>query len=140
MLSRSTVGIPRQLAEGRLVMSVSLVPRTDDVEIYVVLNQLQTGRVWREIDEELANEAAVIEWIVEGQFDQPVRIVAFNSVEGWSRDVTEDISLKLLDLSRQGRVLGREFVERITSSRLSDRKPIAGVLPLGPTDKGHCSQ
>jgi hypothetical protein len=46
-----------------------------------------------------------------------VRIVAFNSAEGWSRDKTEDIALKLLDLSRQGRVLGaaaREFVERIT--------------------------
>jgi hypothetical protein len=46
-----------------------------------------------------------------------VRIVAFNRAEGWSRDVTEDIALKLLDLSRQGRVLGaaaREFVERIT--------------------------
>jgi hypothetical protein len=98
-------------------MSVSLVPRTDDVDVYVVLDQLRSGRVWREIDEELANEASVVEWVIEGQFDQPVRIVAFNSAEGWSRDVTEDIALKLLDLSRQGRVLGaaaREFVERIT--------------------------
>ena len=98
-------------------MSVSLVPRTDDVEVYVVLDQLHSGRVWREIDEELANESTVVEWIVEGQFDQPIRIVAFNSAEGWSKDVTEDIALKVLDLSRQGRVLGaaaQEFVERIT--------------------------
>lgn len=98
-------------------MSVSIVPRTDEVEVYVVLDQLHSGRVWREIDEELANESTVVEWIVEGQFDQPIRIVAFNSAEGWSKDVTEDIALKVLDLSRQGRVLGaaaREFVERIT--------------------------
>jgi hypothetical protein len=98
-------------------MSVSLVPRTDDVDVYVVLDQLPSGRVWREFDEELAKEPTVVEWIIEGQFEQPVRIVAFNSAEGWSRDVTEDIALKLLDLSRQGRVLGaaaREFVERIT--------------------------
>jgi hypothetical protein len=99
-------------------MSVSLVPRTDDVDVYVVLDQLRSGRVWREIDEELANEATIVEWIIEGQFAQPVRIVVFNSAEGWSRDVTEDIALKLLDLSRQGRVIGaaaREFVERLTA-------------------------
>jgi hypothetical protein len=98
-------------------MSVSLVPRPHDPDAYVVLDQLRSGRVWREIDEELANEAMVIEWIIEGQFEHPVRIVAFNSTDGWSRNVTEDIALKLLDLSRQGRVLGaaaREFVERIT--------------------------
>jgi hypothetical protein len=98
-------------------MSVSLVPHTDDVEVYVVLDQLHSGRVWREIDEELANESTVVEWIVEGQFDQPIQIVTFNSAEGWSKDVTEDIALKVLNLSRQGRVLGaaaREFVERIT--------------------------
>jgi hypothetical protein len=54
-------------------MSASLVPRTDDVEVCVVLDQLQSGPVWREIDEELANETSVIEWIIEGQFDQPLR-------------------------------------------------------------------
>ncbi|HWC19145.1 MAG TPA: hypothetical protein VG498_19195 [Terriglobales bacterium] len=98
-------------------MSVSLVPRTDDVDAYVVLDELDSGRVWREIDEELANESNIIEWIIEGQLDHPVRIVAFNRAEGWSRNVTEEIALKLLTLSRQGRVLGaaaRQFVERIT--------------------------
>ena len=81
-------------------MSVSLVPRPHDPDAYIVLDQLRSGRVWREIDEELANEAMVIEWIIEGQFEHPVRIVAFNSTDGWSRNVTEDIALKLLDLSR----------------------------------------
>lgn len=69
------------------------------------------------MDEEIANEANIIEWIVEGQFVRPLQIVAFNTEEGWSRDVTEDIGRKLLDLSRQGRVLGAaaiEFVERVT--------------------------
>jgi len=98
-------------------MSVSLVPRTGDSDVYLVLDQLRFDRVWREMDEELANEANIIEWIVEGQFVRPLQIVAFNTEEGWSRDVTEDIGRKLLDLSRQGRVLGAaaiEFVERVT--------------------------
>jgi hypothetical protein len=35
-----------------------------------VLDELRTGRVWREIDEGLANEVTVIEWIIEGQFNR----------------------------------------------------------------------
>jgi hypothetical protein len=103
-------------------MSVSLVPRTDDADVYLVLDELRTGRVWREIDEGLANEAAVIEWILEGKFDHPVRVVAFNSGEGWSRDVTEDVARRLLDMSRQGRVLGAaacDFVERATGEAVT---------------------
>jgi hypothetical protein len=32
---------------------------------------------------------------VEGQYSHPVRIVAFNTAEGWSRDVTIDIADEL---------------------------------------------
>ena len=44
-------------------------------------------------------------------------VVAFNTAEGWSRDVTEEIAARLLDLNAQGRMLGasaRDFVERVT--------------------------
>jgi hypothetical protein len=99
-------------------MTVSLVPRADDVDVFIVLDQLRThGTVWRAIDEELADEAHIVEWIINGEFDRPLRVVSFNVAEGWARDVTEDIARKLLDMSRQGRVLGTaavEFVERIT--------------------------
>jgi hypothetical protein len=87
-----------------------------------VLDELRTGRVWREIDEGLANEVTVIEWIIEGQFNRPVRVVAFNSAEGWSRDVSEDVARKLLNMSRQGRVLGAaacDFVERATGEAVT---------------------
>ncbi len=30
-----------------------------------------------------------------GQYDNPVRIVAFNTAQGWSRDVTADIADEL---------------------------------------------
>jgi hypothetical protein len=33
--------------------------------------------------------------LVEGEFNNPVRIVAFNSTEGWCRDVTVDIADEL---------------------------------------------
>jgi hypothetical protein len=33
--------------------------------------------------------------LVEGEFDKPVRIVVFNTAEGWSRDVTVDMADEL---------------------------------------------
>jgi hypothetical protein len=38
---------------------------------------ISKDRVWREIDEELANEPTIIDWIADGQFNHPIRIVAF---------------------------------------------------------------
>jgi hypothetical protein len=112
-------------------MQASIIPRDTNesvhvsagADVYIVLDELSTqGRVWREVDAELANEAAVIEWIIEGQFEHPVCIVAFNTAEGWSKDVSENIALRLLELSRQGRVLGAaaiDFVERVTGQAVT---------------------
>jgi hypothetical protein len=50
---------------------------------------------WRETDAESADRETLIRDLVEGQYFHPVRIVAFNTAEGWSRDVTVDISDEL---------------------------------------------
>jgi hypothetical protein len=34
----------------------------------------------------------LIRHLLEGQYPSPVRVVAFNTAEGWSRGVTEDIA------------------------------------------------
>ena len=72
---------------------------------------------WPEIGADKANEATIVQWIIEGQFSRPIKIVAFNTEDGWSRDVTLDIAMRLLDLNQEGVALGaaaREFVERVT--------------------------
>jgi hypothetical protein len=60
----------------------------------------------------------VIRNISDGQYNNPVRVVAFNTAEGWSRDVTEDIAREMLDLaSRAAEPLSkpaRAFVEWAT--------------------------
>jgi hypothetical protein len=38
------------------------------------------------------NRPTLIRNLLEGQYENPVRIVAFNTAEGWSRDVTADIA------------------------------------------------
>jgi hypothetical protein len=50
------------------------------------------GRVWRETDEDTADRATLIRDILKGQYESPVRIVAFNTAEGWCRDVTVEIA------------------------------------------------
>ena len=42
--------------------------------------------------EERTDRATLIREILEGQYEDPVRIVAFNTAQGWSRDVTVEIA------------------------------------------------
>jgi hypothetical protein len=62
------------------------------------------GRVWREADEEATNFETIVTDLVDGQYSNPVGIFCFNSAEGWSRDVSEDIAQearRLQDLERR---------------------------------------
>jgi len=53
------------------------------------------GRSWRETDEANTDRATLIRHLLESQYSSPVRIVAFNTAEGWSRDVTDEIAAEL---------------------------------------------
>ena len=76
--------------------SPSIVPEDTDRDIYLVLDHFGIlGRVWRETDEADANRETLIEDLLDGQYEDPVRIVAFNTARGWSRDVTDDIANEL---------------------------------------------
>ena len=50
---------------------------------------------WRETDEEDTDRATLIRNLMDDQYSQPARIIAFNTAEGWSRDVTMDIADEL---------------------------------------------
>jgi hypothetical protein len=76
--------------------SPSIVPQDTNRDVYFVLDDFGSlGRVWRETDEAGTNRAWMVRSLLEGQYENPVRIVAFNTVEGWSRDVTFDIADEL---------------------------------------------
>jgi hypothetical protein len=53
------------------------------------------GRAWREADYETTDLETVIQDLLSGQYKHPVRIVAFNTAERWSEDVSEDIAQEL---------------------------------------------
>ena len=76
--------------------SPSIVPQGADQDTYIVLDDLgRIGCAWRETDVDGADRETLIRDLVEGQYSKPVRIIAFNTAEGWSRDVTTDIADEL---------------------------------------------
>jgi len=76
--------------------SPSIVPHKADQDTYLVLDDFgRTGCCWRETEVDGADRETLIRDLLDGQYSHPVRIVAFNSAEGWSRDVTVDIADEL---------------------------------------------
>ncbi len=74
----------------------SIVPEHTHHDVYLVLDDFgPIGRAWRESDEAGTNRSTLIRNLLDGQYEHPVCIVAFNTAEGWSRDVTVDIADEL---------------------------------------------
>jgi hypothetical protein len=98
----------------------SLVPDAPTAgAVHMVLDDFgRSGRAWREADEEQTDERDVINAIIDGEFNRPIRIVAFNLAQNWVRDVTEDIARAVVDKATAEQLtLSRaaaEFVERAT--------------------------
>jgi hypothetical protein len=95
----------------------SIVPKGDDQNVYLVVDDFgRLGRVYRETDVETADLETVILDLLEGQYSNPVRVVGFNTVEGWSQVVSADIAQELrrrCDLQLRDVPSGiRDFVDR----------------------------
>ena len=94
-----------------------LVP-DGDITVHIVLNDFgDLGRAYVETDEAAADEATIVDNILSGQYSHPLRVVAFNTAEGWARDVTEDIAVAVMNRVRsEQRSIGKvaqEFLERV---------------------------
>jgi hypothetical protein len=95
------------------------VPAYNGATTHIVLDDfgLNLGRAYVETDEAQADQKTIVENMIAGQYSNPVRVVAFNTEEGWSRDVSEDIARAVADkLEAEGRTIKddgvRCFVER----------------------------
>jgi hypothetical protein len=74
----------------------SVVPNSNDQNVYLVVDDFgRLGRAYRETDVEEADLETVITGLMSGQFKDPIRVVAFNTVERWSEDVSEDVAHEL---------------------------------------------
>jgi hypothetical protein len=94
------------------------VPPGNDQDVYLVLDDFggRIGSAWRETDAEAARLETVIADLLDGQYSSPVRVIAFNTAEGWSRDVSGNVAHELRRrCAEQARELPanlQDFVER----------------------------
>lgn len=96
-------------------MAPSLVPNDRlDKDFYLVLEDFRSGAAFRETEEGV-DHSTLIRDLLSGQYDQVLRIVAFNPTEGWSRDASEDIARELERLvGAEGRDVSdalKDFIE-----------------------------
>ena len=74
----------------------SIIPSGNDQTVYLVAEDFgNLGRAWREADYEATDLETVIQDLLSGQYNNPIRVVAFNTEEGWSEVVTEDVAHEL---------------------------------------------
>jgi hypothetical protein len=73
-----------------------IVPNGDDQTVYIVADAFgRNGSAWRETDCETADLETVILGLLSGEYSNPIRVVAFNTAERWSEDVSEDVAHEL---------------------------------------------
>jgi hypothetical protein len=76
--------------------TASIVPNGDYQNVYLVVDDLgRFGRIWREADYEATDYETVVMDLLDGQYKNPIGVFCFNTAEGWSRDVSEDIAQEI---------------------------------------------
>lgn len=74
----------------------SLVPNFDTA-VHIVFDDFgKHGRAYRETDEANASFESVVDDLLGGQYSSPMRVVAFNTAEGWARDVSEEVAQEMV--------------------------------------------
>jgi hypothetical protein len=71
--------------------------------VYLVLDDFgEFGRAYREADPTRADRQTVLADLLSGQYERPLRIVAFNPAEGWARDVSVEMAGEALAHAEEG--------------------------------------
>jgi hypothetical protein len=89
------------------------------------------GRAFRETDLAEADLNTIVRNMISGEYSDPLRVVAFNTVEGWSRDVSEEIAYDVLDRAYDADTTLSEGAERFIDRHVTPgvkRPPARSVL------------
>jgi hypothetical protein len=75
--------------------SPGIVPFGADETAYLVIDCFSNGTVYRETEIENTDLETVISDLLTGQYNSPLRVIAFNTLEHWSDDVSGDIAAEI---------------------------------------------
>src|SRR6478609_373021 len=85
-----------ELVMRKTYWTPSIIPGDNDQTVYLVAEDFgKLGRAWRESDYEATDLETVLEDLLSGQYNNPIRVVAFNTEERWSEDVSEAVAQEL---------------------------------------------
>jgi|SRR5262245_37102316 len=82
----------------RTVPAPSLATHNGAALVYLVLDDFGSlGRAYRETEKSGGGDReTVITNMLTGQYENPRRVVAFDTLEGWTRDVSQEIADEVL--------------------------------------------
>lgn len=85
----------------------SIVPSSDDT-VYIVEDDFgpKLGRSFRETDSAKCDRETTLQDLASGQYNDPIRVIAFDTSGGWSRDVSTEFAALL---QRRADIDGREL-------------------------------
>ena len=108
-----------------------IVPYGADQTAYLVVDRLdRLGSGCREIEIERTDLETIIADLVAGQFNDPVRVIAFNTLEHWSQDVSRDIALEIQSrYDIEGAAVPEHILDFVTSHTApASQRPSAGGI------------
>jgi hypothetical protein len=71
------------------------VPYGADETVYLIIDRFRSGTVYRETEIERTDLETIISDFLSGQFNDPVQVVAFNTLEHWAADVSGDMAAEI---------------------------------------------
>jgi hypothetical protein len=66
-----------------------------DQTVYLIIDRFSRGKVYRETEIERTDLETIVSDFMTGQFNDPVRVVAFNTLEHWAADVSADVAQEI---------------------------------------------
>jgi len=76
--------------------TASIVPYGADETIYLVVDRCGgRGAADRETEFERTDIETILAELLSGQFNDPVRVIAFNTLEHWSDDISQEIACEI---------------------------------------------
>lgn len=74
----------------------SKIPYGADQTVYLVVDrQGRHGGLYCEVEIERTDRETIVADLLAGQFHDPVRVTAFNTLEHWSQDISRDIATEI---------------------------------------------
>jgi hypothetical protein len=72
-----------------------MVPYGADQTVYLVVDRLSNGADCRETEIEKPDLETIVGDLFAGQYHNPIRIVAFNTLEHWTKDLSSDVAAEI---------------------------------------------